>query len=76
MGLIQKVRGILPENPTLLEKVALGLTVAPIVGTALVGVPLLAGCLIYRHLKREEAPKEVVSELPSPPAEEDESDSE
>ncbi len=75
MNLLDKVKGILPKNPTLLEKVALGLTVAPIVGTALVGVPLLAGCLIYRHLKREETPKKVVSELPSP-EEEDESDSE
>jgi len=76
MNIIQKVKRVIPENPTLLEKVAFGLTITPILGTALVGVPLLAGCLLYRHLKRKRALKEAVPELPTPTEEGGGNDSE
>ena len=76
MGLPAPIKKVLPKRLNWVEKVALGLIVAPLLGTALVGVPLLAGSLLWRKLKQGEETGETPKQLPPPPAGEDESDGE
>lgn len=75
MKLPAKFQKVLPEHLNWVEKAAVVLIVAPVLGTALVGVPLLAGSLLWRKLKRGEPAKEAPEQLPPPPGG-DESDGE
>lgn len=74
MGLPTKIKKVLPKDLNWVEKTAVVLIVAPLFGTALVGIPLLAGSLLWRKIKRGEK-AEAPEQLPPPPGG-DESDGE
>jgi hypothetical protein len=76
MKLPAKFQKVLPKHLNWVEKAAVVLIVAPVLGTALVGIPLLASSLLWRKFKRGEETGETPKQLPPPPVGGDESDGE